>query len=52
MHGDACYLSSLRVRGVLVISQYGVSYKRNVMETLDIVDFFLDKKRVHEKKSF
>ena len=33
-HGDVCNLSSLRVRGILVISKDKFSYKRNVMGTL------------------
>ena len=51
MHGDACNLSSLRVRGILVISQGMFSYKRNVMETLKDDDS-LRLERVHEKSHF
>ena len=34
MHRDACNLSSLKVRGILVISQDRVSYIRKLMETI------------------
>ena len=48
-HGDACNLSSLRVRGILVISQDRVFLYKETYGNPNKIDDFLREKGVHEK---
>ena len=50
-HGDACNLSSLRVRGILVISQDRVFLYKETYGNLNEIDALLRQERVHEKKA-
>ena len=49
-HGDACNLSSLRVRGILVISQDRVFLYKETYGNPKDDDALLRQERVHEKR--
>ena len=51
MHGDACNLSSLRVRDILVISQDRVFLNKEPYGNPKEDDALLRQERVHEKKA-